>query len=201
MVQGVTWETPTRARDNPFRVERIHALGFRFPPGGPSALIARFEQLGRRAVVVGPEGSGKSTLLEHLVPYFAAAGGQTHHFAARPNEAPPKQLRARLAALGAGDVLLLDGFDHLSLLARLGLLHRIARTGAGLLATSHVKERLLPTLLDLAPTPELLEALAHELTNDASISGLFFAEIHRRHGGNLRTALRELYDLWAARTR
>ncbi len=195
----MTWETPTRARDNPFRVERIHALGFRFPPGGPGALIARFEKLGRRAVVVGHQGSGKSTLLERLVPYFAAAGGQTHRFAARPNEAPPKELRARLAGLEAGDVLLLDGFDHLTRLARFGLLRRIARSGAGLLATSHAAERSLPTLLDLAPTPELLQALARELTDDASIAELPFAEIHRRHGGNLRTALRELYDLWAAR--
>ncbi len=162
-------------------------------------MIARFEQLGRRAVLVGPEGSGKSTLLERLLPYFAATGGQMHHFAARPNEAPPKELRGRLAGLAAGDILLLDGFDHLTRLARFGLLRRIARRGAGLLVTSHAAERSLPTLFDLAPTPELLEALARELTNDDKIAGLPFAEIHRRHGGNLRTALRELYDLWAAR--
>lgn len=190
-------EAPTRARDNPFRVERVHALGYRFPEN-PDVLLARFDQLGRRAVIVGAEGSGKTTLLARLAPAFEEAGWAVRRFAARPGEDASARLRALVREMEPRDLLLLDGFDHLSRLARFGLLRRVVKIDAGLLATSHRAERSLPrlpTLIDLAPTAELLEELARDLAG-SEIDGLDFAEIHRRHGGNLRTALRELYDLW-----
>ncbi len=95
------------------------------------------------------------------------------------------------------ELLLLDGFDHLSKMARFGLLRRVGKIG-GLLATSHRTERALPTLIELVPSVELLEELARDLAG-AEIEAVDLAEIHRRHGGNLRTALRELYDVWGAR--
>jgi len=193
-------EAPTRARDNPFRVERVHALEYRFPAGGPAALLSRFEQLGRRAVIVGAEGSGKSTLLARLAPAFEEAGRRVRPFAARPDEDAAARLRSLLREMEPRELLLLDGFDHLSRLARFGLLRRVAKIGAGLLATSHRTERALPTLIDLAPNSELLEDLARDLAG-AEIDGLDVVEIHRRHRGNLRTALRELYDLWGERER
>jgi energy-coupling factor transporter ATP-binding protein EcfA2 len=179
-------------------VERVHALEFRWPTGGAEGLIARFVDLGRRAVIVGAEGSGKSTLLARLASAFEVAGSKVRRFAARPGEDAAARLRVLLREMEPRELLLLDGFDHLSRLARFGLLRRAAKSGIGLLATSHHAERALPTLIELAPTAELLEDLAREL-GGADIDELDFEAIHRRHGGNLRTALRELYDVWAAR--
>lgn len=175
----------------------MHALEFRCPPGGPAALLERFEQKGRRAAIVGEEGSGKSTLLARLGSELENAGWTVRRFAARPNEEAAARLRAQLREMKPRELLLLDGFDHLPRLARFRLLRHAAKIG-GLLATSHRTERSLPTLIDLAPSVDLLEDLARDLAG-AEIGGLDLAEIHRRHRGNLRTALRELYDLWAAR--
>ncbi|HXU30524.1 MAG TPA: hypothetical protein VN851_08115 [Thermoanaerobaculia bacterium] len=153
--------------------------------------------MGRRGGIVGAEGSGKSTLLARLGPAFEEAGWKVRRFAARPGEDAAARLRALLREMEAGELLLLDGFDHLSRIARFRLLRRAAKIG-GLLATSHRTEGVLPTLIDLAPTVELFADLARDLAGE-EVESLDFAEIHRRHGGNLRTALRELYDVWAVR--
>jgi polynucleotide 5'-kinase involved in rRNA processing len=63
-----------RARDNPFRTERVLRVRFRLPSGTWDDLLARFEALGRRAAIVGPQGSGKTTLLEDLAPRLRARG-------------------------------------------------------------------------------------------------------------------------------
>jgi hypothetical protein len=60
--------------------------------------------------------------------------------------------------------------------------------------TSH-RPDLLPTLHECRTTPELFEAIATELGGEKALqaaSGLFV-----RHRGNLRDALRELYDVYA----
>lgn len=178
-------------------MERVHALEYRYPPGGPDALLARFEEVGRRAVIVGAEGSGKSTLLALLAARFEAAGRPVRRFAVRPGEKAATHLFALLREMGPRELLLLDGFDHLSRWARFVLLRRASRLG-GLLATSHRTERALPTLIWLVPSVELLRELAGDLVGEEA-EAVDLAEIHRRHEGNLRTALRELYDLWAAR--
>ncbi len=175
----------------------MHALEFRFPAGGPGTLLSRFEELSRRAVIVGAQGSGKSTLLARLASHFEEAGWTVRRFAARPNEEAAARLRALLREMGPRELLLLDGFDHLPRLSRFGLIRRISKIG-GLLATSHRTERALPTLVEMVPSVNLLEDLARDLVGE-EVEGLDLAEIHRRHGGNLRTALRELYDVWSAR--
>ena len=178
-------------------MERVHALEFRYPPGGPDALLARFESLGRRAAIVGAEGSGKSTLLALLADRFGMSGRPVRRFAVRPGEKAATHLFALLREMEPRELLLLDGFDHLSRWARFVLLRRATRLG-GLLATSHRTERALPTLVALAPSVGLLEDLARELGGEKA-GRLDLGEMHRRHGGNLRTALRELYDVWSER--
>lgn len=148
-------------------------------------------------MVVGPEGSGKTTLLEQIEPHLAERGWRVRRLQLRPGEIEAARWRPFLDELETGDLLLLDGLDHLAPVERLQLLRRSGRAG-GLIATSHRPERFLPTLLDCRTTPELLEAIARDL-GGSEADGLPFAELHRRHAGNIRTALRELYDLWAGR--
>ena len=65
------------------------------------------------------------------------------------------------------------------------------RAAAGLIVTSH-QPGLLPTLHEHSTTPELLAEIVTELGGEADPEEI--AELFARHGGDLRLALRELYD-------
>jgi hypothetical protein len=186
-----------RARDNPFRSERVLSLRYRLG-GNWDALLARFERLGRRAAVVGPHGSGKTTLLEDLAPRLREAG-----FTTRPlrldTETPrfePGFLDRFFASLGPRDLILFDGAEQLGALAW-HRFERRARAAAGLLVTQHRPGRL-PTLVETSTTPELLETLVAQILGDAAELRPTLPALFERHQGNLRDALRELYDRYAA---
>ena len=63
-----------RARDNPFRTDRVLAVRYRLDQGTFDGLLDRLDALGRRAAIVGPKGSGKTTLLEDLAPRLRDRG-------------------------------------------------------------------------------------------------------------------------------
>ena len=185
-----------RARDNPFSTDRV--LRFRYRPQGASwdGLMARLEALGWRAAIVGPGGSGKTTLLEDLAPRLRKRGFATRSVGVT-REAPRLPRRAEddlVAALGPRDVVLFDGADLLPWLDWRRFRRRTAGAG-GLVVTMHKPGRL-PTLVRCATSPALLREIVEALggAGEASIPELF-----RKHRGNLREALRDLYDRCAAR--
>jgi hypothetical protein len=181
-----------KARDNPFSTDRI--LGIRFAPldGTWDDLLARLKLLRHRAAIVGPRGSGKTTLLEDLGERLERQGFRTHRLRL---DAENRRLDAgvvkAMAKLGLRDMILFDGADHLGRL-RWRWFKRNVR--AGLIVTSHGKG-LLPTLIECRTTPRLLADIARRLQapehllEDDSVRNLF-----ERHGGNIREALREMYD-------
>ncbi len=157
-------------------------------------LLARLAALRYRAAIVGPHGRGKTTLLEDLAPRLEALGLRTRSLTI--HEAHP-QLdaadRALLRRLGPGEVLLLDGAEGLGALAWWRV-RRWTRRAGGLVITSH-RPGLLPTLIECETTPALLAELVREiLGSEAQVSA---EELFARHGGNVRNALRELYDVYA----
>jgi len=196
-----------RARDNPFAAQRIDRLPWRPPAGGPGGdecslddLLARFAALGHRAALVGPKGRGKTTLLETLGRRLEAQGLTVRRLVVTPHRRPPRaELHRFLAAPGRRDLLLLDGYDHLTSWTRHHL-HRAASRAAGLLVAAHHPRRL-PVLLHCTSTPALLRELIDELLSgrEAPVPMPSAEELYRRHAGNLRLALRELYDRWAGR--
>ena len=68
------------------------------------------------------------------------------------------------------------------------------RRAGGLVITSH-RPGLLPTLFECETSPELLAGIVGELAGSEVEAG----ELWARHRGNVRDALRELYDQWAGR--
>lgn len=202
-----------RPRDNPFRTERLDRLGYReaatgVPAGRADldALIDRFERLGRRAAVIGPEGSGKTTLLDALEPRLAGLsdpserGLEVRRLRAVPGGGALQPLSGRrgLEDVDPRTLLVVDGIDRLPVAARWRV-RRAARRAGGLLVTAH-RRLLLPTLVACSTTPALLGTLVDELTDGAPPRTLPAPEaLHARHRGNLRTALLELFDLCAGR--
>ena len=180
-----------RARDNPFASDRVLEVRYRLPDGWTwESLLDRLAALGWRAAVVGPHGRGKTTLLEDLAPRLEARGFRVRTLNLW-DEHPRlnRQDRARLRDLGPRDFVLLDGAEQLGRLSWLFLKLR-CRRARGLLITSH-RPDLLPTLLECDTSPELLAGIVRELTGE-ELSGA--EDLFARHGGNLRSALRELYD-------
>lgn len=189
-----------RARDNPFSTDRVLRIRHRLRGETWDSLLSRLEKLNYRAAIVGPEGAGKTTLLEDLEPHLVAKGFEvvslrlTREFP-RFDVGVLRELRRRL---GARHIILFDGAEQLSPWSWWGF-KRVARRAGGLIITSH-RSGLLPTLIDCHTDVTLLADIIASLLNEpverrhVAVDTLF-----RKHRGNLRDALRELYDDWAER--
>jgi hypothetical protein len=181
-----------RARDNPFAVRRVHAVRYRLAGVTWEELLDRLSALDFRAALVGPHGHGKTTLLEDLGARLSERGFRVRTATLHQGE---RRLGAvRSAALfrdpDPRDLLLVDGAEQLDPLFWWTLRLR-GRGAAGLVVTSH-RPGLLPTLHECRTTPELLAGIVAELEGRAD--GEEIAALFGRHRGDLRLALRELYD-------
>ncbi len=183
-----------RARENPFAVQRVLEIRYRLSGISWDELLERLAALRFRAALVGPHGHGKTTLLEDLGARLTGRGFRvrsvTLHQGDRWLAAP--QRRELFRDLTPSDVLLLDGAEQLGRLSWLEARTR-TRGAGGLVITSH-RPGLLPTLYECRTDPELLAGIVRDLLGrDTPVE-----EVFARHGGNLREALRELYDRYAA---
>ncbi|HWI59580.1 MAG TPA: hypothetical protein VNZ22_20295 [Bacillota bacterium] len=187
-----------RARDNPFRTERILQVRYRLEGITWTELLARCEALGYRAALIGPHGSGKTTLLEDLEPRLRERGFGTHFLRldAEHRSFPPGAIEALRAQLTTRDILLFDGAEQMHPLAWRWFRWQ-TRQAAGLIITTHQAGRL-PTLWACRTSSELLATVAAQLLAVESATLRDQAEaLFARHRGNLRDALREWYDLLA----
>jgi hypothetical protein len=189
------------ARDNPFTTERVLRIRYTLPDGGWPALLARLDAHGYRGAIVGPHGAGKTTLLEDVQGQLEARGVPTL-WLRRDMERPHftrAELDASFAAITPAHVICLDGAEQLT---RLGWtwFKRRARVARGLIITSH-RAGLLPTLQTCTTNERLLEEIVGRLLTPAPpVRPATMPTPHDlfvKHRGNLRDALRELYDCYA----
>jgi hypothetical protein len=187
------------AGENPFSVCRIARARYRMSEAEWERLITRLESLSMRAALVGRRGRGKTTLLEDLAERLEARGHRVWLGRGRAGQRGlPPQLRERLRRVQPRDVFLIDSAGLLSIADFAALLWRTRRAG-GLVLTAH-RPGLLPTLMRLETSPEILERLVAEVSGRAVADfGRSAQELHARHRGNIRDALRELYDVCAGR--
>ena len=190
-----------RARDNPFRTDSVLGVRYRLRDRTWEELFGQLRRLGYRAAIVGPHGSGKTTLLESLEPHLASLGfsvirlrldDQTRRF-------ERGSLRRLFRNLSERDLLLLDGAEQMGGLAWLRFKAQAKRAG-GLIITSHRRGRL-PTLIECGTSPELLREIIRELIGGEAEARCGMAErLYAKHEGNLRDALREMYDMYSERS-
>jgi hypothetical protein len=187
-----------RARDNPFRTDRVLEVRYRPLRGSWDDLLTKLHALRYRAAIVGPQGSGKTTLLEDLAPRLRERGHTVRELRL-DTETPrfaPDFLDRFVASLTPSDVVLFDGAEQLGPIAWRFFRHR-CRGAAGLVITGHRPGRL-PMLIETATTPELLAALVRQILGDEACEvDPILPDLYERHAGNLRDALRELYDRYA----
>lgn len=185
-----------KARDNPFRAERVEAISFRFQQDDHQQLLHRWEAASFRGAIVGPHGSGKSTLMDELVILLKRQGGRPHLLRITEANAHDRDqlLEKWLHSAPPSGVLLLDGGEQISSRAWRRV-DRKWQEGWRLLATFHRPQRL-PVVYASRTSPQLLVELVHELTEDEPSLQLCrqLANLYRQQQGNLRNCLRELYD-------
>lgn len=180
-----------RARDNPFSSERV--LRVRYQPQGWTwaELLNRLRAFQFRAAIVGPKGSGKTTLLEDLAGVLSDRGYVTRHCQLTTENRPFRAADWRRITrhLGPRDIVLLDGCEQLTWIHW----HRFrlaTRCAGGLIITTHFPGRL-PTLVRTTTSPALLAQIVRDLAGKVPADP---EELYVRHGGDLREAIRELYD-------
>ena len=176
------------ARDNPFSSDRVLRLRYQLDAAEWTRLHAKLSRQRYRGALVGHHGSGKTTLLEDLAAHLARTGWQPRWVRlSTENRGLPRDFQR---SFGPRDFVLLDGAEQLGLLAWWQFRARTRRAG-GLVITTHQLGRL-PLLRHCTTSPELLQALVARLSSPLSLDEA--RALHRRHRGNLREALRELYD-------
>lgn len=182
-----------KARDNPFGSDRLLRVRYRLAGLTWDGLMQRLASMRYRGALVGPEGSGKTTLLEELAPRLQDLGFRVEMLWARDGRG------AVAAPIGSRRILLLDNAELLGRTRWFWLRWR-ARNAGGLVITSH-RPGLLPTLLECSTTPALFGEVVSDLVGAAEAANLrnLTVQLFAKHKGNLREALRELYDLYAAR--
>jgi len=187
-----------KARENPFRTERILRIRYRFAHGALALLCRRWEKQNRLGAIVGPPGTGKTTLLEDLGTRLLQQGQSLRWVRLGGNGSErPQALPADFPnRLEPHEVLLLDGAEQLTSRAWRSLRRR-SRNAHGLLITAHT-EGLLPNLHACQTTLELTEGIVATLLGQSGhplhgqVTHLF--HVHR---GNVRDVLRSLYNLAA----
>jgi hypothetical protein len=191
-------QMPRRARDNPYRTERVLQVRYRFEEGDDwDSLLQRLAEFRCRAAIVGPEGSGKTTLQEDLADRLAAAGRPIRWLRLnRENRATAAaQVQEALVGCQRDTLLFVDGAEQLGPL-QWRRLKRRSRDFGGLVITTHKPGRL-PTLIACRTTPQTLQWIVRQLVPPAELPATtLLKSLFNHHAGNLRLCLRDMYDRW-----
>jgi len=181
-----------RARDNPFAVDRVRQIRYEPQEESWESLMARLAAMEYRGAIVGPCGSGKTTLCEDVLVRLRQRDlGTQHLFVSMDIHLTWRDIRSVLAL--PFDVILVDGADHLSGWTWQRLKHHVFSKKRGLIVTTH-RPGLLPTWHECRTSLALLERIVTHLVPDRVIPHAHIRELYRYCQGNIRDALRELYD-------
>jgi hypothetical protein len=183
------------AKHNPFSTNRVLAQRYRLSDCEWDDLMLRLREAGFRGAIVGPHGSGKTTLLEDLVARLRADGFAICflRFSTEDRHVWRRVSGWDSAAINHRVLVVVDGAEQLGTFVWLWLRWK-SRNAAGLVITTHNPGRLR-TLFRCTTRPSIIQDLASALgwpLSRQEAEALFV-----RHQGNVREALRDLYDLAA----
>jgi len=179
-----------RAWENPFRSERIDALPYRAEGFHWKALESRLAASAGRGAIIGPEGHGKTTLMREWLERYRAQDQEAVliKLEFRQRRLTPSQRNL----MRESPRVFLDSAEQLSWWGWHEARHLTRQTNVFVI-TSH-RAGLLPTLIHCRTSPELLNELIQELNGKNQDCQTLW----HQHRGNIRHALRSLYDVAAA---
>ena len=186
-----------RPADNPFRISRVHALPFLWPPTEDfSTLCKRWESNHRRGAIQGPHGQGKSTLLKEWQALLTQRGWNVEPLVLTEDQPRlEKELFTKRAPhWDSSTIVTLDGAERLPMLTRIRF-YKAARRAGGLIITRH-RRGPLPTLLHCQTTWPQVLTLATKLLGkppDPKTED-FLHTRYRERKGEVRLVWRDIYD-------
>jgi ABC-type branched-subunit amino acid transport system ATPase component len=191
------------AGENPFCTRRIRpgAVPFCFPSGVDiDKLLDRLRRNQWRGEIVGPHGSGKSTLLASILKALEQAGPQAVCFELHDGQRSlPRDWRRKTmtAALSRPAIVVVDGYEQLSLWSRFCLKSHCRRRHLGLLVTSHAATGL-PEIYRTSASLDMALQIVEQLMQKEHITipANVVADSLARHGADIRELLFYLYDFF-----
>jgi energy-coupling factor transporter ATP-binding protein EcfA2 len=193
------------AHVNPFRSECIEALRYRDATATAGQVLDLCRRQGGRGALVGAKGSGKTTLQNALAERLQEQGTPAYRIRLTEEQRCIDWTALRQAVRGSSPPpVLLDGAEQVRRFAWWKFRWIVRHVGV-LIVTTHQAGRLR-TLHRHDTSPALLEELVRELLDrqHANPSGDAAAfplpsraemdALFRRHAGNLRECLRDLYN-------
>ena len=192
--------TPRLARDNPFAMHHLERIPFKFETGVWSLHLQRLGQMNYCGAVVGPQGSGKTTLLLELHEILKQEFLTSREIQFVLIDEDSKNRKAQIQTLKEGasqkPILLVDGIERAGWLQRKQLF-RLTRNGTGLIAAVHQRCQI-STWINCETDPQLLQYTLEQLVGNVSHHLSERAVLRfKQRDGNIRLALRDLYDDWS----
>ena len=209
---------------NPFATERISPgkVVYRFSHGAsgvnPQTIDGHLEGLlsqlrsSNKGLIVGPHGTGKSTLLQTFLPklqrsfptvaFHRVNNDPTLGFRGRWRERiqASKRIRGEMQNLPAEGLLVVDGWEQLTMLSR-WLISQVAhRRKLTLLVTAHHRIPGWNVVHETRSTPKLIRSLAGDLLEDSpyELRKMIDTQLKQRALApttNVRDLWFEMYDL------
>lgn len=177
---------------------RPGALAYQFAPGPRlEQLLERLRDTAGWGQIIGPHGSGKSTLVRTLLPRLPDIGLRPFVFDLhdRQRRMPTGWQQLSSGPRDVRPVVVVDGYEQLSVLARWKLRRTCGSRDWGLVVTAH-RSMGFPMLYRTHTTSVLAEALVQQLFDDRAISipSSQIQDSFQRHRGNMRDVFMELFD-------
>ncbi len=185
------------ARENPVKSDRVNNIEFRLAEHDWQWQLNKLRSLKYRASILGHQGSGKTTLLYALAELLNRRSIANHHVSLPPQTTHHGALvQHAITRSENGAILLVDGIERLSFMSRWQLF-RQTRRGAGLVVTAH-RSCSLPTWIHCKTSPELMVSILEDLGLGDHRIRIAALRAFENSSGNVRNALRDLYDQFAA---
>ncbi|MFZ5805782.1 MAG: hypothetical protein ACOY3I_01050 [Verrucomicrobiota bacterium] len=182
-----------KARQNPFRLEKLCQVRLRLPCGEIDDVIQRWQAFQWRGAIIGPHGSGKTRLLDAIQKHMHQSGVPTLKIFLNDRN---KKIPWAQMLFSPNSVVFIDGAEQIGG-KQWKILAWFLRRNRGVLITSHQEGRF-STVIQMTPSLNLLKEIVKELSGTET----FFDEddfefLFEKHHGNVREALRECYDLFS----